>query len=116
MQLTRRRWMSASALAVGATNHGPANAALPAKEQFPVVHAETCLNNARWHPLSLGAKKAILDYLEYKSSGGSRNPQYSTEQQDDVKQLFAKLIGARSSEISFVPSTLAGENLIVTAL
>jgi selenocysteine lyase/cysteine desulfurase len=109
MQLTRRSWISASAIAVGA-------AALPFKEQFSVVHAETCLNNARWHPLSVGARKAIVDYLDYKSSGGGKMPQYSTQQQDKVKELFAKLIGAHNSEISFVPSTLAGENLIVAAL
>lgn len=104
-QLTRRRWMTASALA-----------ALPFKEQFPVVHAEVCLNNARWHPLSVGAKKAIVDYLDYKSGGGGKAPQYSAQQQERVKELYARLIGARASEISFVPSTLAGENLVVAAL
>jgi hypothetical protein len=30
-------------------------------------------------------------------------------QQGRVKELFAKLIGASSAEISFVPSTMAGE-------
>ena len=109
MQLTRREWISAGAVAASA-------AVFPLKEQFPVVHAETCLNNARWHPLSLGAKKAIVDYLEYKSAGGGSMPQYSAQQQERVKQLYANLIGAHSSEISFVPSTLAGENLIVAAL
>jgi selenocysteine lyase/cysteine desulfurase len=117
MRLTRRRWISASALAMGAVGKSSGlTAASSWKEQFPVVHAETCLNNARWHPLSLGAKKAIVEYLDYKASGGGSEPQYSGQQQDKVKQLYAKLIGARSSEISFVPSTLAGENLIVAAL
>ncbi len=111
MRMTRRRWISASAVAVGATA-----TALPFKEQFPVTHAEICLNNARWHPLSLGAKKAIVDYLDYKSGGGGKDPLYSTQQQEKVKQLYARLIGAKNSEISFVPSTLAGENLIVAAL
>ncbi len=104
--------MNSGALAVGA-----ATLARPSvRDQFPVVQTETCLNNARWHPLSLGAKKAIVDYLDYKSSGGGNVPQYSTLQQERVKQLYAKLIGAHSSEIGFVPSTLAGENLIVSAL
>lgn len=111
MSLTRRAWISANAFAVGA-----AAASLPAKEQFPVVGAEICLNNARWHPLSVGAKTAIVDYLDYKASGGGSLPQYSGEQQDKVKQLFAQLIGAHNAEISFVPSTSAGENLIVSAL
>ena len=28
------------------------------KADFPVVKSETCLNNARWHPLSAGSRKA----------------------------------------------------------
>ena len=116
MQLTRRRWIGNSALAMGAVRGGSEPQKLALRDQFPVVHAETCLNNARWHPLSVGAKRAIVGYLDYKSSGGGRVPQYSTLQQETVKQLYAKLIGAQSSEISFVPSTLAGENLIVSAL
>jgi selenocysteine lyase/cysteine desulfurase len=93
-----------------------ASTAFPFKQQFPVVYAETCLNNARWHPLSLGARKAITNYLDYKASGGGNAPQYSAQQQDKVKQLYANLIGAKASEVSFVPSTLAGENLIVSSL
>ncbi len=107
MRMTRRRWISGSALAA---------TALPLREQFPVVQAEVCLNNARWHPLSVGAKKAIVDYLDYKASGGGKTPDYSARQQEKVKQLYARLIGAHASEISFVPSTLAGENLVVAAL
>ena len=93
-----------------------ASTAFPFKQQFPVVYAETCLNNARWHPLSLGARKAITNYLDYKASGGGNAPKYSAQQQDKVKQLYANLIGAKASEVSFVPSTLAGENLIVSSL
>jgi len=116
MKLTRRRWIGNSALAAAAVRGTSEPRKLSLRDQFPVVRAETCLNNARWHPLSIGAKKAIVDYLDYKASGGGSAPQYSTAQQEKVKQLYAKLIGAQSSEISFVPSTLAGENLIVSAL
>jgi len=115
MNLTRRSLISASVLAGAAGTIEP-SAHLPLKNEFPVVRAETCLNNARWHPLSIGAKQAILHYLEYKTAGGGNLPQYSSEQQGRVKELFAKLIGASSAEISFVPSTMVGENLIVAGL
>ncbi len=108
MQLTRRSWIASTAVALSAK--------LPLKDQFTVGQTETCLNNARWHPLSLGARKAIVDYLDYKASGGGNLPQYSTEQQEKVKAQYANLIGAGPTEISFAPSTMAGENLIVSAL
>jgi hypothetical protein len=89
---------------------------LPAKSEFPVVKAETCLNNARWHPISIGATQAVQEYLEYKASGGGRDPDFGGELQKRAKTEFAKLIHARPSELSFVPSTTVGENLVAAAL
>ena len=89
---------------------------LPAKSDFQVVKAETCLNNARWHPISIGATRAMQQYLEYKASGGGANADYSHELQTSVKAQFAELIHARPSEISYVPSTTVGENLIAASL
>jgi selenocysteine lyase/cysteine desulfurase len=89
---------------------------LPAKAEFPVVKAETCLNNARWHPISAGATRAIQDYLTYKASGGGKAADYSVELQTRVKAQFADFIGAKPSEISFVASTTVGENLIASGL
>ncbi len=39
---------------------------LPATEQFAVRNYEVCLNNARWHPMSDGAMKAVQEHLDYK--------------------------------------------------
>jgi selenocysteine lyase/cysteine desulfurase len=89
---------------------------LPAKQEFGVVKSETCLNNARWHPIGIGAIRAVQQYLEYKASGGGRNPDYATELQNQAKAQFARLIHGRPSEISFVPSTTVGENLIAAGL
>lgn len=89
---------------------------LPLKTEFPVVRSEICLNNARWHPIGAGAMRAVRDYLDYKAGGGGASPDYGGKIQQDAKTLFANLIHARPEEISFVPSTLAGENLIVTGM
>jgi selenocysteine lyase/cysteine desulfurase len=115
MDLSRRNLV----LAAGAATVARAIAAtprLPAKGDFPVVGVETCLNNARWHPISNGATKAIRRYLEYKAGGGGAAPEWSGDIQRDAKTLFAKLIHGEPDEISFVPSTTVGENLIASGL
>ena len=91
--------------------------ALPVKGQFVVDQYEVCLNNARWHPMSLGARKAYTDYLEYKSRGvWTPPPGMNSPESILVRQSFATLINARPAEIAFVTSTTAGENLVVAAL
>ena len=94
----------------------PATVGLPAKAEFTVGKSETCLNNARWHPIGVGASKAVQRYLEYKATGGGSAPDYGSDLQSRAKTLFANLIHAKVSELSFVPSTTVGENLIASAL
>ncbi len=94
----------------------PTGVRLPVKGEFPIAEAETNLNNARWHPLSLGSIRAIQEYLDFKARG-TLGPHGTTgDMQTKVKEMFATLINARPSEISFVQSTMAGENLVVAGL
>jgi len=121
MDLSRRNWMFAAGAAAWQSTVAPSSAEstsqLPAKSDFEVVKSETCLNNARWHPISIGAARAVQDYLKYKASGGGMNAMdYSGEMQKRVKAQFADLIHARPAEISFVPSTTVGENLVAASL
>ncbi|RXH58567.1 Cysteine desulfurase [Granulicella sibirica] len=90
--------------------------ALPARSEFATDQYETCLNNARWHPLSHGAKQAVIAYLEYKQRGIWNPPDEVSNAQKDVKAAFAGLIHADPSEIAYVNSTTAAENLFVAAL
>jgi selenocysteine lyase/cysteine desulfurase len=90
---------------------------LPNKSQFETtIKSEICLNNARWHPLSTGAQRAINEYLEYKSRGGGNQADFMDEKQKEVKVLFAQLINVKPSEISYVGSTTFGENLVVSGI
>jgi len=111
MDLTRRSWITAASLAPLASISSAA-----ARDEFRVVHSETCLNNARWHPISLGATRAVQKYLEYKAGGGGEAPDYGGDLQSRVKQQFAALVHAKPDEIAFVPSTTVGENLVAAAL
>lgn len=115
MDMTRRNLFLAAGV-VAASRASGATIGLPDKSAFTVGKSEICLNNARWHPISIGATKAIQEYLEYKATGGGSAPDYGSDMQSRAKTLFAGLIHATPSEISFLPSTTVGENLIASAL
>ena len=117
MEVSRRNLIAAAGLASAAVQRlGAAAPKLPDKNEFPVVKSEVCLNNARWHPIGLGARRAIQQYLDYKATGGGSAPDYAGELQNRAKEQFAKLIHARPTEVAFVPSTTVGENLVAAAL
>src|SRR5260370_2501369 len=115
MDVSRRNLILGAGAAALQSAAAP-TASLPAKSDFAVVKSETCLNNARWHPISIGATRALQQYLEYKASGGGAAPDYSGELQKRVKAQFAELIHARPAEISYVPSTTVGENLVAAGV
>lgn len=94
----------------------PAPTALPVKDEFVVRDFEVCLNNARWHPMSRGARQAVIEYLDYKAHGVVTQQGLTSPASIAVRQSFADLIGARPSEIALVNSTTAAENLIVSGL
>jgi selenocysteine lyase/cysteine desulfurase len=117
MDVSRRNLIAAAGLAtVAASQLGADTPSLPDKKEFPVVNAEVCLNNARWHPASAGAMRAVQQYLDYKASGGGAGADYGGNLQARAKDLFAKLINAKTAEVAFVPSTTVGENLVANSL
>jgi selenocysteine lyase/cysteine desulfurase len=127
MMMNRRQWLAragaaslVSAVRLNASSRdaalGDAAPQLPDKTHFrTTVENEVCLNNARWHPLSNSAMRAVQEYLDYKASGSGR-PGDLLEKKNSNKVLFAQLINAKPSEISYVQSTMAGENCVVLGL
>lgn len=89
---------------------------LPVRDAFTAPQFEVCLNNARWHPLSIAARKATEDYLEYKSRGIWNQNGVTSPVSILVRESFAKLINATPDEVALVQSTTTGENLVVSAL
>jgi selenocysteine lyase/cysteine desulfurase len=97
--------------------HAGLSDSLPVAGQFIVGQYEVCLNNARWHPMSRGARQAVVDYLDYKSRGvWIPAAGLNSAESIAVRKSFADLVGAVPAEIAFVNSTTAGENLIVNGL
>lgn len=125
MTISRRQLLKGLALAPALTLAGPAVAAsqhrasfVPGNlaNDFEVVRQETCLNNARWHPLSRGARAQVDAYMAYKERGVWQPPDLIDHLQGSVRQNFARLINADVREIAYVNSTTAGETMLVGSL
>lgn len=88
--------------------------ALPAKKLFDI--RGIYLNAAYSHPLSKGSQNRIASYLNARMEN-SQTPVYKMdENRVSAKALFAKLIHADDDEIAWVPSTMAGENMVLNGL
>ncbi len=114
--MNRRHFvLSGSALAAGAGTTGTLESA---RAEFPWASRETYLNTATEHPLGVQTTRAMKEYLDALTNG----PDTARAKFEDgrlmmeVRQLFAKLINAKPSEIGFTPSTQTGENLVLEGL
>jgi selenocysteine lyase/cysteine desulfurase len=118
MKLTRRAVMAAAsaspALAQAAT--AAEAPALPAKSAFAKMPF-TYLDAGSTHPMPLGAKAALEEYLRYKTQDGSVAAGYSVGAKERAMvEKYAALVGASPDEISLVQSTTMGENLVLQAM
>ena len=89
-----------------------------ARADFPWAERETYLNCALEHPLSKYSSSAMQEYIGYLTNGPDtgRAKYENTELQENVRGMFARLIGAKSTEIAFVPSTQIAENHVLDGL
>jgi selenocysteine lyase/cysteine desulfurase len=84
----------------------------PRKSDFVIDHGYTYLNAAYTHPIP----RVAMDAARRSAEGRCALPPPVGGQSDTPKALFAALINAKPSEIAYVSSTSAGENLVVQAL
>jgi selenocysteine lyase/cysteine desulfurase len=85
---------------------------LPRKSDFVIDPGYTYLNAAYTHPIP----KVSMDAARRAAEGRGTLPPPTGGQSGTPKALFAELINAKPSEIAYVSSTSAGENLVVQAL
>src|SRR5215472_3047083 len=90
-------------------------ASLPAKRDFAIPEGLTYLNSAYTHPIPTIGLGALRDYADRRT-----RPEVVSQplhkKPVDIKAEFASLINAKKSEISFIPNTSTGENLVVNGL
>lgn len=89
--------------------------ALPARTDFAPMEL-AYLDSGTMHPISLGAKAAVEAYLAARTFGGDGAGYYAGPTEKKVRERFARLINADARDVCFVPSTTAGEHLVLSAL
>lgn len=94
---------------------GTSAAALPAKRDFAIPDGITYLNCAYTHPIPKVGLEALRAYGERRARPEAVSRALH-EKPMDIKGEFAALINAKKSEISFIPNTSTGENLVVNGL
>jgi selenocysteine lyase/cysteine desulfurase len=96
----------------------------PRKADFTIVDGYTYLNGAFSHPMPRAAADAYHQAVERRTTLAPPgvpfvylNPPPDTAPMPvDPKAVFASLINAKQNEISYIPNTSTGENLVVEAL
>jgi selenocysteine lyase/cysteine desulfurase len=86
---------------------------LPVKRDFAIPEWLTYLNSAYTHPMPVAAAAALREWSESRSQLKALAQPKSPI---NIKAEFAALINAKESEISYVPNTSTGENLVVNGL
>ena len=86
---------------------------LPAKQDFSIPEGLTYINSAYKHPIPIASAASLREWVEFRS-----RPQVVSQPKKliNIKAEFAALINAKESEISYVPNTSTGENLVVNGL
>jgi len=88
---------------------------LPTKRDFAIPEGVTYLNSAYTHPIPLPGLAALRDYADRRARPEAVS-QPLHKKPVDLKAEFASLINAKKPEISFIPNTSTGENLVVNGL
>jgi selenocysteine lyase/cysteine desulfurase len=99
--------------AQSANPKAPTSTALPDKAAFLATDI-TYLDSGSFHPISLGAKAAIEQYLARRTLDPTA--QGRGVEEEDVLGKFARLTSADLDEVTFVQSTTTGEQMVLKAL
>ena len=92
--------------------HAQQAAGFPRKADFLIEDGYTYLNAAYTHPIP----KVAMEAVRRAAEGRCSMPPPTSGQSGTPRTLFAELINAKPSEVAYVSSTSAGENLVVQAL
>jgi selenocysteine lyase/cysteine desulfurase len=76
----------------------------------------TFLNAAYTHPMSVASASAIKTYLDARMQNGAASGYSMVEDRNAALGLFARLVHCDPDELGWIPSTMAGENLVAAGL
>ncbi|MBC2607533.1 aminotransferase class V-fold PLP-dependent enzyme [Pelagicoccus albus] len=128
--LARREWLAKAgllSLAAGTFKFGargasevkgtgskPSGGLAGLASEFEV--ASTYLNSASIHPITTKAAQAIATYQDGRLMNEGASKSSTRADRQKVFSLFGKMVNAEPEELSFVPSTLVGENTVCDGL
>lgn len=125
MQMSRRNFLATAGIAAAmplsswATTEATAGAQPIARGLGGIEYLKrdgVYLDSGTMHPVSLGSKATLEAYVAHRM-GDPRSSSYDTDPvRERVLGNFAKLINADRTEVTFVQSTTAGEQLVLRAL
>src|SRR5438093_907209 len=117
MEIDRRTLLTGmGALSAAAFGRAPAPDAastFPRKADFAIEEGYTYISGAFTHPMPIAAAQAYRDAVNRRGTIGAASP---AARRPDPKAAFAALVNAKPSEISYIPNTSTGENLVVECL
>ncbi len=102
-----------SSSATQSASNPSAGSSLPTKNDFAIPAGLTYINSAYTHPMPVVSAAALREWAEFRA-----HPQVVSQPKKliNIKAEFAALVNAKESEISYVPNTSTGENLVVNGL
>ena len=87
------------------------------RQDFPRALNEVYFNSSAQHPLGKHTVRGMQRYMDFLHFGpGEGREDFWETGLREVKPMFAKLIGAKPSEVAFCPSTTIGENIFVNGM
>lgn len=120
---SRREWLQGmgamaigTSLPVGAVPLPSFGRDFPRKEDFNIAEGFTYLNGAYTHPMPRAAAEASKAVAVRRSTLSPPTGAQYSRPRADPRAAFASLINAKPSELSLIPNTSTGENLVVEVL
>src|SRR5438093_12901589 len=117
MEIDRRTLLTGmgalTAAAFGGTHALDAASTFPRKADFAIEDGYTYISGAFTHPMPIAAAQAYRDAVNRRGTIGAAPP---AARRPDPKAAVAARINATPSEISYIPNTSTGENLVVACL
>ncbi|MFT3755476.1 MAG: aminotransferase class V-fold PLP-dependent enzyme [Pseudoxanthomonas sp.] len=84
------------------------------RKLFDLSHAH--VNGAYTHPVSHAAAQAMRHYLDGRLMNRAGQSVDLVEERNQAMRLFARLVNADVDELAWIPSTMVGENHVVSGL
>ncbi len=121
---SRRAWLAKAGMAsLGAGLITGAEASIwqqGSPINFPVrnmfEYSGTFINSAYTHPMSKGSLEALKRFMDQRLFNGKSSEAEMGTNRTEARAKFGKLINAKPEELAWIPSTMVGENLILSGL